>query len=339
LNHSSPPADIPSWPHTGEARPRATFKATADDFRVEELLPFQPTGDGEHLFVRMEKRDIGTPELARLLADAHGIEHVDVGYAGMKDTRAVARQWFSLRGVSELDPAAGDIDGTSVLEVARHRQKLRRGELGGNVFTIVLRDPGPGDVTGALETLASCGAPNYFGEQRFGWDNLPKAAAWLARRRRARLSRFKQGLYLSVLRGFLFNEVLAARVRAGTWSGSVCGDVADARGLPTGPLWGRGRSTAAAAAADIEAQALAPHQALLDGLEHAGLTQARRALVCLPAGFRWSWEGPHLRVGFTLGPGEYATSLLGDQLELRTPDRSPRSSEGSDGRRARGLAP
>lgn len=292
------------------------FKRLPEDFRVAEHLAFEPSGAGEHLFVELEKRDIGTPELARLLADAHSIDHQDVGYAGMKDKQAVASQWFSLRGVHDLDETVGEFSGVRVLRVSRHRQKLRRGQLAGNSFAITLRNPACGDIAGAMATLAGRGSPNYFGGQRFGRGNLQRATDWLARRRRVRTSAFRQGLHLSVLRSFLFNEVLAARVRAGTWREAIAGDVLDGRGLPTGPLWGRGRSTATGAAAAIEGSALAPHAALLDGLEHAGLSQSRRALVLLPEAFRWQHEHGSIEVRFSLGPGGYATSLLGDLFEL-----------------------
>lgn len=321
----SPPGPIERrWPRTAERAISAVFKVTPGDFRVDEFLPFEPSGDGEHLLVRLEKTGMGTPELARFLADAHGIDHQDVGYAGMKDKRAVTTQWFSLRGVPALDESVAALDGIRVLDVTRHRQKLRRGALGGNAFQLVLREPGSGDLAGAMATLAGRGAPNYFGGQRFGWDNLQRAKDWLARRRRTRLSPFKQGLYLSVLRSFLFNEVLAARVAAGTWSEPIAGDALDDRSLPTGPLWGRGRSTTTALAAEVERTALAPHVALLDGLEHAGLTQARRGFVVRPLDFSWQQDGGRIDVRFRLGAGEYATSLLGDVFDLREPDEPSR---------------
>ena len=295
------------------------FKRVPEAFRVDEFLPFEPSGDGEHLLVRLEKTGLGTPELARLLADAHGIDHQDVGYAGMKDKHAVTTQWFSLRGVTSLDDTVAALDGVRVLHVTRHRQKLRRGQVGSNAFALVLENPEPADVTPAMERLARWGAPNYFGGQRFGWDNLEKAVAWLPRRRRVRLSPFKQGLYLSVLRSFLFNEVLAARVEAGTWRDLIDGDVADDAGQPTGPLWGRGRTAVTGAAAEVEGAALAPHAEIRDGLEHAGLTQARRSLVIRPREFTWQQEGTRIDVRFRLGAGEYATSLLDDAFDLTGP--------------------
>jgi len=332
---SPAPAIRGEWPRTAERGIHAIIRTEPGDFRVDETLPFEPSGEGEHLLVRLEKTEIGTPELARLLADAHGIDHQDVGFAGMKDKRAVTTQWFSLRGVVGLDDAVSTLDGVRVLETARHRQKLRRGQVAWNAFHLVLRDVGAGDVAPAMARLGAGGAPNYFGGQRFGWDNLERAAAWLARRRRVRLSAFKQGLYLSVLRSFLFNEVLAARVRAGNWRSPIAGDVTDDRDLPTGPLWGRGRSPVTDAAGVIEQSALAPHAALLDGLEHAGLVQARRSLVLQPADLHWQQDGERIEVRFRLGAGEYATSLLGDVFDLDEPrgggsERDPADLIGTD---------
>jgi tRNA pseudouridine13 synthase len=307
------------WPRSNPAPLLpGLLKVTPEDFEVHERLGFEPSGEGEHLLLQVSKTGIGTPELGRLLADAHGIDHVDVGYAGMKDKRAVTRQWFSLRGVAELDDAMETIDGVRVLRQARHRQKLRRGELEANDFRIRLRSVDPVAGLAAANRLGETGAPNYFGAQRFGWDNLKKATAWLAQRRRRRISRFKQGLYLSVLRSFLFNEVLAHRVGAGNWHRVMEGDCLDSRGYPTGPLWGRGRSETDALAAVLEAAALTPHQAILEGLEHAGLKQARRSLVLRPEAFSCVALDDGIELSFSLGPGEYATSLLMDRFELDT---------------------
>lgn len=322
------------WPRSNDHEPvPVRLKSQPEDFQVRELLPFEPAGDGEHLLLEIEKRCLGTPELARMLADAHGIDHVDVGYAGMKDKHALTRQWFSLRGVTELDETVAAIDGIRVLGCTKHQQKLRRGQLGGNEFRILLRPPqldsgGQGVLDAAateaaVNSLGAQGAPNYFGGQRFGWDNLRKAATWLGDRRRRRLSKFKQGLYLSVLRSFLFNEVLAARVTAGNWRVLLDGDVPDTDGRPTGPLWGRGRSATAGSAAELEQAALTPHAKVQDGLEYAGLDQARRSLAMLPIGFERADCDEGLLLSFTLGPGQYATSLLADRFDLQEAVHEP----------------
>lgn len=155
-------------------------------------------------------------------------------------------------------------------------------------------------------------------------------AAWLGERRRRRVGHFRAGLFLSVLRSYLFNEVLARRVQDGTWNVLVPGDVAVAGPtdelsgtrpvrdpaaigtLPTGPLWGRGRSPVSGRAAELEREALAPHAALRDGLEHVGLAQARRSLVLRADDLDWQRAGDGVELTFTLPPGGYATSLLAE---------------------------
>jgi len=215
-----------------------------------------------------------------------------------------------------------DADGIRLQAVTRHRRKLRRGELAGNRFELRLRELVGDAWSEGLCSLRDGGAPNYFGPQRFGSDNLARAEAWLAGQhggRRRRLPAFRRGLYLSVLRSFLFNEVLAARVAAGTWQQLVAGDVPvcgrDAA-HPTGPLWGRGRSPATAEAGRLEAAALAPHGGIREGLGHAGLAQERRSLVLQAPDLEWARAGEVLMVSFTLPPGTFATAFLGEVFEL-----------------------
>jgi tRNA pseudouridine13 synthase len=309
----------------------AELKRHPQDFVVSESLPFQLSGTGEHLFVQIEKTSLTTPDVARLLARVHGIELNDVGYAGMKDKHAVTTQWFSLRGVMDLDHQGLNVDGLRVLASMRHSQKLRRGQLAANSFEITLRGcEGTGTGAGVesqLESLRLRGAPNYFGQQRFGWDNLTEAERWLKRRRRSHTSKFKQGLYLSVLRSFLFNQVLAGRVVAGNWDQIIDGDVLHETDA-TGPMWGRGRSATQGQAAVLEQLALEPHREICEGLEYAGVTQGRRPLVLKAQAFSWEFEsnGPsnadsnQLLTRFSLPPGGYATSFLGEIFEWRRSD-------------------
>jgi tRNA pseudouridine13 synthase len=125
-------------------------------------------------------------------------------------------------------------------------------------------------------------------------------------------------LYLSVARAFLFNEVLAGRVRDGSWAQQLCGDVLEAEG-PTGPLWGRGRSPTSGRAAELEALALEPYAALREGLEHAGLAQERRPLRLQARALRWQEHGDVLELAFELPPGAYATAFLAEVFELEEP--------------------
>lgn len=285
-----------------------------EDFAVDEQLGFQPTGEGEHLFLRIQKRGLNTISVAGALAEAAGVSLAAVGYAGLKDRRAVTRQWFSVTTPLCRLALPVDLEAT-ILAQTRHARKLRRGQIDRNEFCIRLRGvQGAADeIEARLVRLRSDGVPNYFGVQRFGRDgsNLDAAWNWLSRRPRRRLSAFKRGLYLSAARSLLFNTVLAERVRCGTWNLVIDGDVLD-QGRPTGPLWGRGRSAARDASAVLEAEALAPLERWLEPLEHIGLVQQRRALAALPENLVWHWEQDQrvLRLEFALCSGSYATSVV-----------------------------
>jgi tRNA pseudouridine13 synthase len=322
------------WPRGhAAARDRAIMKSRPEDFRVVEIPGFAPAGSGEHLLLRLEKTGLSSQTVAAELARAFGVPEVAVGYAGMKDRHAVTEQWFSVhtaRGADALPP----IGGVRLLEATRHLRKLRRGELEGNRFVIVLRGVSGQAWSSRLAEIGAAGigaagVPNYFGPQRFGSDNLARALAWLPLRRRRRESAFRAGLHLSVLRSFLFNEALAARVRDGSWARLIPGDVPVAlcdaaddgapqvRQVPSGPLWGRGRPPACDAALAVETAALEPHREIREGLEHAGLVQERRSLVLRPWGLSWESANDTVTLAFALPPGCYATVLLGEVFDLR----------------------
>src|SRR5262245_26115923 len=153
------------------------LRSRDEDFVVEEQPAYEPAGQGDHVFVWIEKRGLTTPMAAEGLARALGVAARDIGWAGMKDRRAVTRQWLSLPPPVTPEAAlAAAVPGLAVLAARRHPHKLRTGHLRGNRF--VLRVAGVGDsataaarATAVLERLAEPpGAPNWFGEQRFGRD-------------------------------------------------------------------------------------------------------------------------------------------------------------------------
>lgn len=284
-----------------------------DDFRVDERAAFAPSGEGEHLLLRIEKRGLNTNDVAIDLARVFGTAPIDVSFAGMKDRHAVTRQWFSVRTTRDASSIDAPASAWRVLESARHQRKLRRGELAGNAFRIRVRDL-RGDVdalTARLEALRTHGAPNYFGEQRFGRDgaNVDRARHWVCRRPRPVVPPFQKALHLSTARALLFNAVLGQRVVAQNWDRLIDGDVA-VDDAPTGPLWGRGRPPAQRAALATETDALNAHREWLEPLEHLGLSQERRALALRPLSLEWRLEQSCLEIDFELPPGQYATALL-----------------------------
>ncbi|MDC8784676.1 tRNA pseudouridine(13) synthase TruD [Roseateles koreensis] len=322
---------LPQWPNAYPASgASATLKSLNEDFIVTELPLQLPSGAGEHIWLDIEKNGANTAFVAQQLAAAAGVQEWDVGYAGLKDRNAITRQWFSIYLPKGETPDLTQLQHPEfkVLSQSRHVKKLRPGDLQGNRFRIVLRDvTGDPEALKALEAnlkaISLQGAPNYFGAQRFGFEsgNVEQGRAMLAREIRVRNPK-KKGIYLSAVRSFVFNEVLALRIQQGLWGKTLPGDVMDEAGRPTGPLWGRGRVSTTDQAQALENGVAERHATLCDGMEHAGLDQDRRALVASPVDMSWEWpQADQLVLTFSLPAGNYATSVLNEILRTTEPDR------------------
>ena len=145
------------------------IKTTIDDFRVSEIPLYTPCGEGEHLYLYIEKKGIGTFEALRQMASHFKISPKEIGYAGIKDAHAVTRQYFSFPQGVEKSLEAFSSPSLEVLEAKRHTNKLKTGHLSGNRFEILIREATGGEnISSILETLQRTGVPNYYGEQRFG---------------------------------------------------------------------------------------------------------------------------------------------------------------------------
>jgi tRNA pseudouridine13 synthase len=333
LPHGFPPAPA-----------RGHIKRQPDDFRVEEILGFEPDGEGPHAWLWIRKRDATTQWLAGALARLAGVRRRDVGYAGLKDRAAVTSQWFSVpvEGRAEPDWGALDSPQVEVLEVTRHRKKLRRGVQAGNRFRICVQGfEGDRDALASRAAeLGERGVPNYFGAQRFGRDARNVVRAWemLGEGRRIR-DRDARGIYLSAARAMLFNRVLARRVADGSWWRALPGEALMLDGSrsvfsaaepdadiearlarmdvhPTGPLWGSGDPIACGEALVLETSALAECAAWRDGLAAAGLVHARRALRVSLAALEVAFEAPdRLLLAFALPAGAYATMAVRELVD------------------------
>lgn len=150
------------------------LRVRPEDFLVDEIPSYQPCGQGEHLYLLVEKRNLSTFRVVRILARHFGVRLGDVGYAGLKDKRAITRQVFSVHvpGRRPEDFPMIRHERIGVLWTDLHTNKLRRGHLVGNRFSIRVRGVEPSRVLTArraLERLAKLGVPNRIGEQRFGY--------------------------------------------------------------------------------------------------------------------------------------------------------------------------
>jgi tRNA pseudouridine13 synthase len=317
----------------------SSLRIFPEDFVVDEVLPFAPSGEGEHVYIHVRKRNTNTEWLARQIARFAGVTLKEIGYAGLKDRNAVTTQWFSvhLPGKKDLSWKDFQLDDVEVLEAARHNRKLKTGSLKENHFRIILRDfiSQKGQLGERLEAIRNSGVPNYFGEQRFGHEgeNLDKALALFQTKFREK-NRHRRGLYLSAARSWIFNQVLSERVSLNTWNQAVTGDCMMLDGSrsffcidqaddeirerlqrqdihPSGPLWGKGELPSTGECRELEKSISdAIGTTWTTGLEKAGLKQERRALRMKVANLQWDYQDKLLEVGFTLRPGCYATSVL-----------------------------
>lgn len=147
------------------------IKARPEDFVVEEVPLYQPSGTGTHIYFRIEKSGLSTMCAVSDVARALGRAPRDIGYAGLKDADAVTTQTFSVEHVDPEAVRALSLPRIRVVDVSRHTNKLKLGHLAGNRFTIKIREVDPArasDVRAMMETLNRRGVPNYFGPQRFG---------------------------------------------------------------------------------------------------------------------------------------------------------------------------
>lgn len=326
------------------------LKRSPDDFVVEEIPAYEPCGEGEHLFLWIEKRDLSAEQMHWLIARGLGIAKNDVGIAGLKDRRAVTRQFVSVP--AKCEPLIGDLDSPDlrILSATRHRNKLRTGHLRGNRFEITVRDAAA-DALRRAEAIADVirdrGFPNYYGEQRFGIDDETVTLGFdlLAGRKRprdipAKRRRFLLRLALSAVQSRLFNDVLAERIAEGRLhrietgevmqvvaSGGcfVAEDVAkeqarfDAREtVVTGPMFGVKMKPPAGAPLQREQAILARHEITTAMLaEYRKLIPgARRACVIWPDGLEIEAVPKGLKLRFALPSGVYATVLLRELMKV-----------------------
>jgi tRNA pseudouridine13 synthase len=324
------------------------MRVEPEDFRVEERPLYLPCGEGEHLYVKVTKRLLSTPDLIRKISSTVGVKAQGIGTAGLKDARAVTTQMISLHGVT-MDGLSHLKIGEQILAIeilGRHRNRLRPGHHAGNRFQLVIRDV---DARAkevlpiVFEELSRRGVPNYFGPQRQGksGDNYQVGAALLADApKRAKMSRAKRMWYLNTFQSYLFNRILARRldridrILVGDWAmkmdNGACFLVEDAQKeqaradrfeiSPTGILFGSRVSWASGEPGEIERVVVedsgSTRESLVDAAKACGFRGERRSFRIPLAELDWMLNGSVLTLSFFLPPGAYATSVLRELMKI-----------------------
>jgi tRNA pseudouridine13 synthase len=322
----------------------AEFRSIPEDFEVEEVPAYPPSGSGEHIFAFIEKRELTTKDAVRALCESVGADPKTAGWAGLKDRHAITRQWVSIWGTTPDALSKAEIEGVRVLQAAPHPHKLRTGHLQANHFRIRLRQVDSSrvdDMHRVLEEIEARGLPNYYGEQRFGreGDNAERALRWVLGEARAPRGGFQRKLQMSALQSQLFNRCVAERVQSSTLGQVFAGDVmkkhesgglfiateleatqarADAWEISaTGPMFG-------AKMRWPEGEARAREEALLQEvgmtLDHLGkwkrIAPGTRRFVRVPVPkIGVSVSDNTVNLEFTLPAGSYATILVREILK------------------------
>ncbi len=146
------------------------LKQQPGDFVVEELssVPVSAEKD-EHTVFLMQKQEVDTFDAIRRIAQRLRISLFEIGYAGLKDKHALARQLVSIP--THYNVQGLKMDSITLTKLGYTRKKIKIGELEGNRFTILVRDIREEELDGIgqrADTILTSGVPNYFDSQRFG---------------------------------------------------------------------------------------------------------------------------------------------------------------------------
>ncbi|WP_392561794.1 tRNA pseudouridine(13) synthase TruD [Orbus sturtevantii] len=324
----------------GEPTVKGVYKQSAADFCVKEDLGYELDGEGEHVFIHMQKQDCNTLFVAEQLAKFAGISPKLVGYAGLKDRNAITEQWFGLHIPGKLTPdfSLFDLTGCKILQVKRHSKKLRIGHLKGNSFSLIIRDvDNKVETEQRLSLIQAGGVPNYFGEQRFGKDNnnITQAMQWAKGGIKVK-DRKKRSFYLSAARSAIFNGIVSQRIIEKLNTTVLCGDILQLidRGswfvaeqdeieslqqrldnnelTITVPMLGDNGPQTKDDALLFEQQYINNNWSeFLTLFKQERMETSRRASLLRPKNISWIWQDDStLQVEFWLPAGSYATAIL-----------------------------
>lgn len=324
------------------------IRSSPEDFRVEERPLYLPCGEGEHLYIRVTKRGLSTPDLLLRLSSQLHVRAQSIGVAGLKDAQAVTTQMISLQGVkAEAVSALSTDERLLALDIlGRHRNRLRKGHHAGNHFRLVIRDvreDAEDHLRQVFDELLRRGVPNYFGPQRQGRSgtNFQLGAELLQdAARRNKMSRAKRIWFMNAYQSHVFNLIVAKRIASldrvflGDWAmkmeNGACFPVeqpeveqprADRFEIsPTGPLFGSRAPWATGFPGEMERAVVTDLGSTPELLSKAGaecgFRGERRTLRIRLNELTWSLEGSVLTVAFWLPPGSYATSVLREVVKV-----------------------
>jgi tRNA pseudouridine13 synthase len=353
FDYTTPPLLTASLPGIG-----GVIRQQPEDFQVEEIPSYEPSGEGEHLFLWIEKRSTGADHLFKHIAKALQMERRDIGCAGLKDRHAITRQYISVPAKLADRVDAINCPEVQVLSAKKHNNKLRTGHQKGNRFIITVRQVEEAALVhlpAIIEQLQKQGLPNYYGEQRFGRSNETlNIGRQLLAREVVKVPPFLKKLSLSSVQSVLFNAVLGRRLEEKLLHTVIPGDVMQKQpfgGLfvaeefpreqermnagetsPTGPMFGTkmftpklealAREQAVLAESGYTLETFAGFGDLLEGTRRPNLVNMKNLAITTEPGT--------VGLKFDLPSGSYATVLLREimKAEIAEPEEREYAEKG-----------
>ena len=321
----------------GKPLSTALIKQQPEDFAVTETLSFTPDGEGCHVYLFVKKVNLNTHCVVDLLSRFAHVHPKDIGFAGRKDKHAVTKQWFSVSVNANQVINWEDFkhENAEILHITKHNKKLKIGSIKSNYFELLVRDISDlNDFKSRCKLVNEQGFPNYFGEQRFGFDgkNLDKAKLFFDGC--IKPSATKKKLYISSARSALYNYTLCNRLKLHK-NNPVAGDVAMLSGTNSffavdewtqelldrleskdiaisSPLCGNGEPLSSLSVCEMESKVAEAHSWITSGLQKFNLQQDRRLSFCFPVDFVFKVDDLKQQavLNFSLPKGCFATSLL-----------------------------
>ncbi|UCD07689.1 MAG: tRNA pseudouridine(13) synthase TruD [Candidatus Aenigmatarchaeota archaeon] len=317
-----------------------------DHFIVEEVPLYEPSGEGEHLYVNITREGMTTREIQEKLAEVFDVEVEGVGCAGMKDKYARATQTFSV-GIGKMESESLEDVEEKITEnlpvtvnwLQMHTNKLRAGHLLGNRFTIKITNL-KDELIVALERarviadrIKEKGLPNFYGPQRFGLngENVSKGFE-IIQGNYSVDDKWLRRLLISSYQSYLCNRYLAKRLESKLFDKILRGDVAkkyDTGGLfevedPaaeqsryeekeisfTAPIYGSNMMEATGPSGEMEAEVLKEFGITIEKLSSAGANGTRRLGRVMVSDLELRGVEDGLVVKFFLPKGAFATTVL-----------------------------
>jgi len=136
------------------------IKEIPEDFIVEEVFKTDAKSPGHYYYHTVKKKNLSTIQAIELISKRFNIKKKHIGYAGIKDKKAITTQTISIKNKK----ISLNLSNLIIEFFGSYSEPVSLGDLEGNNFRITLRK------CHSLKAISKF--PNYFGEQRFSEGNI-----------------------------------------------------------------------------------------------------------------------------------------------------------------------